>query len=110
MGKGYATEALRAFIPAFFARTPPASEGGTGTDVLTAYIDVENPGSKRVLEKSGFQLCETVGDQQVHVQDNPHNTMTDSHIFRIARPGKTLEQLGLVAGKEVEEPPEPPIQ
>ncbi|SMR54553.1 unnamed protein product [Zymoseptoria tritici ST99CH_3D1] len=38
-GKGYATEALRAFIPAYFEHVRPASEGGTGHDVLNAFTD-----------------------------------------------------------------------
>ena len=44
--KGFATEAARALIDAFFAYTE-------GTD-LTAWARVINPGSKRVLEKCGF--------------------------------------------------------
>lgn len=107
-GKGYATEALKAFIPAFFAWARPASEGGT--DVLSAYIDTQNGASRRVLEKSGFQNCELLHDQHVHVQDNPHNHMKDSYLFRIARPGKTLEQLGFLGGEKQDIPPEPPVQ
>lgn len=109
-GKGYATEALKALIPAYFARTPPASEGGTGVDAVAAYIDTQNPGSRRVLEKAGFTQCEYLADQHVHVQNNPHNKMTDSYLYRIARPGKTLEELGLIAGQGVDEPPQPPVQ
>jgi RimJ/RimL family protein N-acetyltransferase len=45
-GHGYATEAVRALIDAFFAY----SEG----DEITACARVINPGSRRVLEKCGF--------------------------------------------------------
>lgn len=109
-GKGYATEALKALTPAFFARTPEASEGGTGVDAITAYIDTQNPGSRRVLEKCGYTRCEYLTDQAIHVRNNPHNHMVDSYVYRIARPGKTLEELGLIAGQGEDEPPEPPVQ
>jgi RimJ/RimL family protein N-acetyltransferase len=45
-GQGYATEAVRALIDAFFAY-------GEG-DEITACARVINPGSRRVLEKCGF--------------------------------------------------------
>ena len=44
--KGFATEAARALIDAFFAYTPGVE--------LTAWARVINPGSRRVLEKCGF--------------------------------------------------------
>lgn len=45
-GKGYATEAVRALIDAFFAYGEE--------DEVTACARVINPGSRRVLEKCGF--------------------------------------------------------
>jgi len=45
-GQGYATEAARALIDAFFAYTPHGE--------LTSSARVINPGSRRVLEKCGF--------------------------------------------------------
>src|ERR1700712_3905020 len=51
-GKGIAPEALRAYIPSFFARF-------TDKDELNAYTDSQNPRSNRVLEKIGFELVLT---------------------------------------------------
>jgi len=45
-GQGYATEAARALVDAFFAYTPALE--------LTASARVVNPASRRVLEKCGF--------------------------------------------------------
>jgi RimJ/RimL family protein N-acetyltransferase len=45
-GQGYATEAARALIDAFFAYTPEPELGSSAR--------VINPGSRRVLEKCGF--------------------------------------------------------
>jgi RimJ/RimL family protein N-acetyltransferase len=45
-GQGYATEAARALVDAFFAYTPARD--------LTACARVVNPASRRVLEKCGF--------------------------------------------------------
>lgn len=45
-GHGFATEACRALVDAFFAYTP-------GTEIVSS-ARVVNPGSRRVLEKCGF--------------------------------------------------------
>jgi RimJ/RimL family protein N-acetyltransferase len=45
-GRGYATEALRAFLQVDRARP------------LTAYVAVQNVASRRVLEKAGFSVVE----------------------------------------------------
>ncbi len=45
-GQGFATEAARALIDAYFAYTPARD--------LTAWVRVTNPESRRVLEKCGF--------------------------------------------------------
>lgn len=45
-GEGFATEAARALIDAYFAYTPARD--------LTAWVRVTNPASRRVLEKCGF--------------------------------------------------------
>ncbi|ARC88372.1 GNAT family N-acetyltransferase [Rhodovulum sp. MB263] len=47
-GRGYATEAMRGFLAAVFARFP-------GLDVLAADHFADNPGSGRVLGKLGFE-------------------------------------------------------
>ncbi|KAK3110849.1 hypothetical protein LTR53_014433 [Teratosphaeriaceae sp. CCFEE 6253] len=108
-GKGYATEALRAFVPAMWDKMPSASEGGTGFDYLEGGIIRDNRGSQRVLEKAGFTLCETrVGDFE-----NPMRGLCDSMFYRIARPGRTLEELGMgpVDGDgDADSPPVPPVQ
>ena len=51
-GKGIAPEALRAYIPSYFARFADKEK-------LTAYTDTQNPRSNRVLEKIGFVLVLT---------------------------------------------------
>ncbi|CAG8948745.1 hypothetical protein HYFRA_00001866 [Hymenoscyphus fraxineus] len=48
-GKGYMTEALKMFLVMWFGR-----EGNQKYDKLSAGIDPENIGSRRVLEKAGF--------------------------------------------------------
>jgi RimJ/RimL family protein N-acetyltransferase len=118
-GKGFATEALSIFIPAFFERVPSplvstvdgASVGGAqgvGYDYLEALVDVENIGSQRVLEKCGFT--------KVLVSENDfENSMglRSTALFRIARPGRTLPELGLLVGDGVEpwsDEAKPPIQ
>jgi [ribosomal protein S5]-alanine N-acetyltransferase len=47
-GRGFATEAARAFIEAVFAQLPVLR--------IQAYCDVQNPASARVLEKAGLTL------------------------------------------------------
>ena len=100
---------MQAIIPFFFNLMPPASEGGTGFDYLEGWIDTENVGSRRVLEKLGFTYCETfVGDF-----DNPSMGVRDSAVYRLARPGRTLEDLGVMPGKADEhegERPIPPVE
>uniref|UniRef100_A0A6P3Z124 uncharacterized protein LOC107407063 n=1 Tax=Ziziphus jujuba TaxID=326968 RepID=A0A6P3Z124_ZIZJJ len=51
-GKGIATQAVKLVIDAIFKEWPHLER-------LEAFVDVENVGSKRVLEKAGFQ-CEGV--------------------------------------------------
>ncbi|KAH8832066.1 GNAT domain-containing protein [Flagelloscypha sp. PMI_526] len=50
-GQGYATEALRAFIPTFFERRPDIKE-------MHAITDPENHASNKVLQKLGFVTIE----------------------------------------------------
>ena len=52
-GKGYGTEALRAFMQVYWVDRP-------GVQVVVARCDVENRGSRRVLEKAGFVRGEVV--------------------------------------------------
>jgi hypothetical protein len=65
---------------------------GTGYDHLEALVDVENIASQRVLDKCGFT--------KAMVSENDfENSMglRSTALFRIARPGTTLVELGLVA-------------
>ncbi|KAK5124367.1 hypothetical protein LTR85_001584 [Meristemomyces frigidus] len=112
-GKGYATEALRALIPRLFERMPPASERGVGCDYIEASTDSENWASQRVLEKCAFTYCET----RLQDFENPTLGLRDTTVFRIPRPGKTLEDLDPlapvkpgVASKAVDEEFVPPFQ
>ncbi|KAK0277780.1 hypothetical protein LTR35_009616 [Friedmanniomyces endolithicus] len=108
-GKGYATEALRVVVPALFERMPLASNGGTGFDYIEGRTAAENKASRGVLKKAGFSYCET-GLQDF---ENPLRGKSDSVWYRIARPGKTLRELGLLpseANGDDDKPPTPPIQ
>lgn len=80
--------------------------------MLDGYVDTENIASQQILKKCGFTKCETLlGDFE-----SPSMGLRDSIVFRLARPGKTLKELGLGAVGEdarstvVDEPPEPPVQ
>lgn len=92
MGKGYATEALQAFIPRLFDAMPSAAMGGY--DYIEACTDSQNTPSQRGLTKCDFTRCETCEGDFV----NPALGLRDSSYFRIARPGKTLQELGLHLG------------
>ncbi|KAH8826948.1 GNAT domain-containing protein [Flagelloscypha sp. PMI_526] len=52
-GKGYASEAIIAFIPKFFELQPDV-------DVIHAIVDSDNGGSVRVLEKAGFKATDQI--------------------------------------------------
>lgn len=81
-GKGYATEALRAFLDAYWTRFPEGLPGVPTEirDVLEAQVHEGNVASEGILAKCGF----------VHVGDG----VTDAHgrndvpqkIFRLERP------------------------
>jgi [ribosomal protein S5]-alanine N-acetyltransferase len=86
-GKGYATEALVALLPAIFEIMPSACEGGTGYDYVDACTDKENKASQRVLIKAGFSHYETVKDGF----NSPSLGLRDIVWYRIDRPGTTLE-------------------
>jgi RimJ/RimL family protein N-acetyltransferase len=81
---------------------------GVGFDYIEASTDTENWASRRVLEKCGFVLCET------HSQgyNNPVLGLRDTAIYRIARPGRSLEELGLLESGEGRQDTQlvPPIQ
>ena len=107
-GHGYATEAIQAVIAEMWTRFPPAGEGGTGFDHVEGCTNVNNFASKRILEKCGFTYCE--------MEPDPNNQMlgpSETMIFRLARPGKNLEDLGLLTKEGFRpeaRPPTPPVE
>jgi len=96
-GKGYATEALRALIPAFFTRmTPSPSSSPTTTTITTplpsfnyiqACTDQDNLASQHVLLKCGFELVERL----VGGFESPVLGVRDTVVFRLAREGTKLD-------------------
>lgn len=93
-GKGYATEALHAYLTVYFDRvpSPTASAGALGFDYVQAETDAENIASQRVLLKCGFQLVETLANSF----ESPMLGLRDTLVYKIARPGLSLEGLGQV--------------
>ncbi|TCM77326.1 GNAT family N-acetyltransferase [Rhodovulum steppense] len=65
-GRGFATEALRAFLAASFVRLP-------GLDVVTADHFADNPASARVLQKLGFRQIGTgMGQSLARLEPAPN--------------------------------------
>ncbi|KAK8052702.1 hypothetical protein PG996_012003 [Apiospora saccharicola] len=64
-GKGYATEALEAFLAAYWSKFPNGLQqiDPELKDVLQAHVVDENLGSSRVLEKVGFKQIGTTTGQ-----------------------------------------------
>ncbi|CAJ2511238.1 Uu.00g068630.m01.CDS01 [Anthostomella pinea] len=98
---GYATEALRALVSHLFTHIPSSSSGDgnggtTGLDYLEALTVTANAASQNVLRKCGFTYCETLEGEF----ESWSMGLCDSAVYRIARPGMTLEQLGLLSGTE----------
>ncbi|KAK7975362.1 hypothetical protein PG989_013825 [Apiospora arundinis] len=69
-GKGYATEALEAFLATYWSNFPNGLQQTSQEhkDILQAYVVAENSGSARVLEKVGFKQIGTalaqIGDRK----------------------------------------------
>lgn len=91
-GKGYATEALRAYLSTYFANVPSTASGALGFDYVQAETDADNIASQKVLLKCGFQLVETL----TNAFDSPTLGLRDTLVYKLARPGMTLESLGQV--------------
>lgn len=111
-GRGYATEALQAFIPKYFERVPSPTDGRPGFDYIDGHTLDDNFASQRILQKCGFVL---VGHNQIEFDRNPGmiGVSREAKLFRLARPGKTLDEHGLAIDPLAEEqdvPPEPPMQ
>ncbi len=80
-GRGYATEALRAFLPLFFEHY----SGGKNEcfDFALALTDTELVSSQNVLKKVGFTLYE----RREKDFENPVLGTRDTLFFRMYRPG-----------------------
>jgi RimJ/RimL family protein N-acetyltransferase len=75
-GKGYATEALRAFLTTYYEIL------GVEVGKIVAHTDVENEGSKRVLVKCGFREVRREGWENVTLG------MRESIVFEYEPVGK----------------------
>ena len=104
-GKGYATEALLAFIPAFFAHMSATNPTATSINYICAETDQDNIGSQKVLLKCGFEFVERL----VGGFDSPVLGLRDSVVYRVARPGTELE-IGNGEEEEEEGGFVPPVQ
>jgi len=75
-GRGYATEAMRAFMPLFWTHnTYEHAEAHTDPDLLS---------SQNVLRKVGFELHE----RREHDFENPFLGWRDTLVFKMNRPGQ----------------------
>ncbi|KAK3670619.1 hypothetical protein LTR78_009454 [Recurvomyces mirabilis] len=108
-GKGYATEAMQGLIQQIFDHFAPRSQNDIAYDHIEGWTDALNTASRRVLLKSGFTLCETRMQDFTSIS---FNEVRDTAVFRLARPGKSLADLGLLPGStpKEDERPIPPIE
>lgn len=111
-GKGIASEALSAVVPAIFTRFPSSRDVGDGDadvtalDYIEGWIDVDNAASRRVLEKCGFVLCE-----EMDAPSDAPGYVSQVAVLRKAREGMSLEGMGLVKRELGEEDrPVPPVE
>ncbi|KAF2237516.1 acyl-CoA N-acyltransferase [Viridothelium virens] len=97
-GKGYATEALKAYMNSYWNRVPPVSSGESGSfDFACAATDVDNTPSRRLLEKCGFSL-QRIGKESY---DNPSKGgLRDDAVYAIFRPGTHEDGASLLATDE----------
>ena len=79
-GKGYATEALRGFIPLFFKSF--SGDKQERFEYAEAHTDPELVASQHVLEKVGFQLHEL----REKDFENPVLGLRDTLVYRMYRP------------------------
>ncbi|KAF1979701.1 acyl-CoA N-acyltransferase [Bimuria novae-zelandiae CBS 107.79] len=80
-GKGYATEALRAFMPLFFEHYSGGEQGRF--EYAEAHTDPELVASQHVLEKAGFKLHEF----REKDFENPILGWRDTLVYRMYRQG-----------------------
>ena len=81
-GKGYATEALGAFLTTYWSNYPNGLQqmSQEHKDTLQAYVFDQNAGSSRVLEKAGFKQIDTVLGQIGDRNDVPQR------VYEVRRP------------------------
>ncbi|KAF2640215.1 acyl-CoA N-acyltransferase [Massarina eburnea CBS 473.64] len=79
-GKGYATEALKAFMPLFFDHFSGGEQGRF--EYAEAHTDPELVASHNVLDKAGFKLHE----KREKDFENPILGWRDTLIYRMYRP------------------------
>jgi RimJ/RimL family protein N-acetyltransferase len=80
-GRGYATEALRAFMPMFFQHFSGLEAELHG--YAEALTDPELVSSQNVLLKAGFELYE----RREKDFENPLLGIRDTLVYRLERPG-----------------------
>lgn len=99
-GRGYATEALQAFVQKLFSIMPSPSaeyrvaeksdsEPGGAFDYVKAGVDLDNGPSIRLLKRCGF----TRGEVMKEAYLNQRLGRRDAFAFRLARPGMRLEDV-----------------
>jgi RimJ/RimL family protein N-acetyltransferase len=76
-GRGYATEALSAFLKLFWENRPTA-------EIMEACTDYENYASMKVLTKCGFQEVKTLKDEVVVLSKGPEKR--EVMVFEIKAP------------------------
>ena len=74
---------------------PSPSKSDYGHDHLEGCVDVKNWPSRKILDKCGFTICETMPTPE----GGPKGA-SQVAVYRKARPGKTLEEMGLIKPKE----------
>jgi RimJ/RimL family protein N-acetyltransferase len=79
-GKGYATEALRGFLPLFFAHYSGGQQGRF--EYAEAHTDPELVSSQNVLLKAGFEFLEL----REKDFENPILGWRDTRVYRAKRP------------------------
>lgn len=79
-GKGYATEALKGFLPLFFEHYSGGEQGRF--EYAEAHTDPELVTSQHVLEKAGFKLHEF----REKDFENPVLGWRDTMVYRLYRP------------------------
>ena len=82
-GKGYATEALRAFLDIYWSRETCGAGGLSGRDYVEAEVQGENIASQRVCEKCGFELWRRESGAFV----SPLMGEGEKLVYRLSKPG-----------------------